>query len=154
MLQQVAEAMEDRLEACHIKWDRAPTTRNAAWMARNLCYGNKGHWPGALWLICAGYDPHKRKAELYSVAPSGALFSESRFAVVGSGADYVLGYCDAHLGGKEGDDDGDLPSRKECVDHVRAAVGLATRRDSRSGGEIELCVVDDHGAVMQSVRPS
>jgi 20S proteasome subunit beta 1 len=136
----------------------------------------------AVSLLVAGYDPvvhghgdnsnnssnnNKQQPRIYSVARSGALSEEDRYAAAGSGSAFVLGLLDDEFHPQRQET---LPQSQSCIDKddadnstndstattvpltqqeavqlCRRAVAGAIRRDGSSGGLIRLAVLDADG---------
>lgn len=118
-------------------------------------------------LLVAGLDPPTGQAQIYSIAPSGALVQEQKeYAAEGSGSVYALGFLDQHYAAagrrqqkpdqrprhqlasaetdtnetdKEDNENNDNDEEEAAaMELCRRAIEGAMHRDARSGGFIRL----------------
>lgn len=125
----IAEQVRAKLEAYALTQGRAPSTRVAAHVARNLVYRNKDHLHADV--ICAGAD-----GGVYAIPQGGALLQQP-LCLSGSGAACITGFLDANY-------EADM-AEETCVACVEQALRLAVASDAASGGGIVLCVLKTEG---------
>lgn len=129
--QALAEELALSLEEVQASDDgRQPRVRAAATLLSGMCYHGKGSLSASL--LCAGWDAVEG-VQVYSIPSGGALMPSSSFALSGSGAAYIYGFCDNAW--KPG------LTRGECTAVVLQALALAIKQDGSSGGEPRvLCI--------------
>jgi len=98
--------------------------RAVATLLSTMCYQDKGSVSASL--ICAGWDPVEG-VQVYSIPSGGALMPSSSFALSGSGAAYIYGFCESTW--RSG------LTQAECQSVVLKALALASAQDNSSGGE-------------------
>jgi len=98
--------------------------RAVATLLSTMCYQGKDSLSASL--ICAGWDPVDG-IQVYSIPRGGALMPSSSFALSGSGAAYIYGFCESTW--KPG------LTLDECRSIVLKALALASAQDNSSGGE-------------------
>jgi 20S proteasome subunit beta 1 len=133
----IADLVKSKLAAYELLHERRPSTRTAAYMAKNICYYNKDALSAAI--ICAGGD-----GSIYSIPLGGAII-EQPLALSGSGSTYIVGFCEAEY--RE-----DM-RQSECVAFVQKALELAMSSDAGSGGIVVICVVTPDGAQKKAIAP-
>lgn len=73
--------------------DKKPDVHMAASLFRQICYANKNAVSAGI--IVAGYDEFGGPS-VYSI-PLGGSIHKQKFALGGSGSQYIYGYCDANF---------------------------------------------------------
>lgn len=89
---------------------------------------------------------------IYVIAPSGACWSEERFAAAGSGSSFILGFLD-HAVGNVQSSSGISIQQDKAVSLCRQALSLAMARDGSSGGVCRIFVVTAHGCTEMVLPP-
>ena len=143
--QALALAAREHLEQVAFRYSHGYTTSRqllsvtqlAHWLQRKV-YEEEC---GSVSLLIAGYNPATQRAELYSLAPSGALLEHhtegSSFAASGSGSAIVTGFLDHHVKGNL--------EEEQAVRLAKEALCQAMQRDGSSGGMCRLVVLNDQG---------
>lgn len=130
--QALAEELALRLEEMQATDDDGcqPRVRAVATLLSSMCYLDKGSLSASL--LCAGWDAVEG-VQVYSIPSGGALMPSSSFALSGSGAAYIYGFC--NYAWKPG------LTRSECTAVVLQALALAIKQDGSSGGKPRvLCI--------------
>jgi 20S proteasome subunit beta 1 len=98
-------------------------------------------------LLIAGYDTSNGAGRIYSLAASGALLEEGKFAIAGSGSTFIAGYMDKHAVGDE------LLDEAAAIQLCRNAMQLAMARDASSGGFVRIFICNGKGIRHEAVHP-
>jgi len=148
-----AQQMNDR--RLHRYGITTTVSQLAHWLRRNMYSSSSGNNNDEtrISLLVAGcdrtnigedgyYDEGNKpcSVRIFSIAPSGSLLEEKRFAASGSGSTYVMGFLDEQL---KGDDDNIAIDEKRAIELCQRAIELAIQRDSSSGGLIRLHIIDN-----------
>jgi proteasome beta subunit len=108
--------------------------KSAASLASIILQENR-MYPLYVWPLIAGMDGDM--PQLFNVDPVGGAIEESKFTSVGSGSQAALGYIEDMF--KKG------ISTKDAVKGVARALTIAIRRDSASGDNILIAVINKAG---------
>ena len=93
-------------------------------------------------LLLGGFDdsgPH-----LYSLDPFGSLLEEKHFASVGSGSVVGIGVLESAYK--------DSQTVAEGIELVKRAIDAARKRDTASGGPIQVAVIDKNGLRFEEIK--
>ncbi|MES1921155.1 Proteasome subunit beta type-6, variant 2 [Bonamia ostreae] len=134
ILQAVASYSQYYLDILESEMESKASVETAAKVARKILYDNKQNINGSM--IVAGFNAKNKKPEIYTIPFGGALI-EQEFAIAGSGAAYLQGFCDSAF-------KRDM-SKDECEEFVSKAIAHAIARDSSSGCGVRLVVVSEEG---------
>ena len=93
-------------------------------------------------LLLGGYD--EKGPHLYSLDPFGSLLEESKFASVGSGSVVGIGVLESAY--KEN------LTVAEGINLVKRAIDAARKRDTASGGPIQVAVIDNNGLRFEEIK--
>lgn len=138
----------------------------AAWLRYQMVSGGDSGG-SVISLLIAGYNTATNTPEIYSLAPSGALLTESNFAVAGSGSAYIIGHLDdyfrqlqrhhhqqQHQNTENQQQKSSLLLEEgDAIELCHRVVQLAINRDGSSGGVIRLCVINQQGIRQLTVLP-
>jgi len=116
-----------------VELDKKPHVKTAATMLSKMIYNNKDRLLAGM--IVAGIDPYEG-SQIYSISLGGALIPED-WTISGSGSGFIYGYCDANYRSNF--------SLEEAQKFCLAAIGLATARDSSSGGVARIINITKDG---------
>lgn len=111
-----------------------PQVSTASHMLASKCFARKDSISASL--ICAGWDA-KDGLSIFSIPSGGSLFRQPKFALSGSGAGYIYGFCENTWREDMG--------RDECAAFVAQAVRHAIAHDCSSGGGVQLLCIEPPG---------
>eukprot|EP01023_Acetabularia_acetabulum_P047915 TRINITY_DN5052_c0_g1_i8.p2 TRINITY_DN5052_c0_g1~~TRINITY_DN5052_c0_g1_i8.p2 ORF type:complete len:216 (-),score=44.04 TRINITY_DN5052_c0_g1_i8:390-1037(-) len=117
-----------------------PPVTTIARFVQQLSYNNKNNLKAGL--IVGGWD-EKSGGQVFSI-PMGGTMTKVPFAISGSGANYIYGFCDDNWRSDMSVD--------ECVNFAMQAIAQAIGRDGSSGGGIRITVVNKDGQKSKYVR--
>ncbi len=131
--QLLARYLSAEVQLYRIKNGKPLSIKGAATMMSNILNGRR-YYPYWVQLIVAGMDDSGE--HVYSLDAAGGSI-EDEYVTTGSGSPYVYGVLEDHY--KKG------MSIKDGVDLAVRALSMAMRRDSASGGYINLATITKDG---------
>ena len=139
--QQIIRNLRALIELRVLDLNRQLTVKSITQLTSVILFQNR-MFPYMSMLLLGGYDnegPH-----LYTLDPFGSLLEEKGFASVGSGS--VVGIGVLESGYKE-----DI-TVAEAIELVKRAIDAARKRDTASGGPIQVAVIDKDGLRFEEIK--
>ncbi|GAB5035142.1 proteasome subunit beta type-6 [Nannochloropsis oceanica] len=168
IVQRLSQELVARLRFFQIQHQRLPTSQHAAALLRILLRVGVGPLEEKEQrsndntqigmdtdALAAGWSPAEGP-RIHQVLAGGTVLEARDYAVAGSGATYIVGFMDMHYPQAE---EAGKPlahtsvSREECEEMVKRALALAGGRDTHSGGNVTIAVVDAQGVKKQALSP-
>ncbi len=139
--QQVVRNLRALIELRVLDLNRQLTVKSITQLTSVILFQNR-MFPYMSMLLLGGYDdegPH-----LYSLDPFGSLLEENTFASVGSGSVVGIGVLESNY--KKG------LTVAEGIELVKRAIDAARKRDTASGGPIQVAVIDKDGLRFEDIK--
>lgn len=159
VVQRLNQEIAARLRFYQIQHQRLPTSRHAAAVLRILMRmglepveekqqrNDKTQVTMDTDALAAGWSP-REGPRIHQVLTGGTVLEARDYAVAGHGADYIVGFMDAHY--PQAEEAGKAlahagMSKEDCEEIVRRAMALAVGRDTQSGEGVTIAVVNPQG---------
>jgi proteasome beta subunit len=132
--QQIIKTLSALLAIRELELGKPTLVKAAAQLTAVMLFQNR-MFPYYSALLLGGYD--EEGTHLYSLDPFGSLIEEKNFTSVGSGSIVGFGVLEANYKEKM--------TIKEGIDLVKRAVEAAKKRDTASGGKIQIATITTDG---------
>ncbi|MHA1798209.1 MAG: archaeal proteasome endopeptidase complex subunit beta [Candidatus Helarchaeota archaeon] len=139
--QQIIRNLQALIKLRMLDLNRKISVRSITQLTSVILFQNR-MFPYMSMLLIGGFDdtgPH-----LYSLDPFGSLLEEKGFASVGSGSVVGIGVLESKY--KEN------LTVEEGIDLVKRAIDAARKRDTASGGHIQVAVITKEGFKLQEIK--
>lgn len=132
--QQVVRTLQALLRIRKLELNKEIDVKAAVQLVAVMLFQNR-MFPYLSMLLVAGYD--REGPHLYSLDPFGSILEETTFASVGSGSVVGIGVLENRF----------KPNMtvKEGIDLVKSAVDAARKRDTASGGPLQIATITAKG---------
>ncbi|MHA1793033.1 MAG: archaeal proteasome endopeptidase complex subunit beta [Promethearchaeota archaeon] len=139
--QQVVRNLRALIELRMLDLNRELSVKSITQLTSVILFQNR-MFPYISMLLIGGYD--KEGSHLFSLDPFGSLMEEKNFASVGSGSVVAIGVLESTYKPDLNVDEG--------IQLVKRAVGAARKRDTASGGKIQVAVIDKNGLRFEDIK--